>query len=120
MDEFLDGNQPLDSISFEEAYRQITAVLAELESGRGSLEDSLALYEKAVGLVRVCRAKLDDATKRIEILKGVDSSGEPQFETLNDDELRSKEDVAGRQGSSAGASVDPLGNGAEVPESDLE
>ena len=120
MDEFLDGNQPFDGISFEEAYQQITEVLAELESGRGSLEDSLALYEKAVGLVRVCRAKLDDATKRIEILKGVDTSGTPQFETLNDDELRSKEDVAGRQDSSAGASVDPLGNGAEVPESDLE
>ncbi|MGN0930763.1 MAG: exodeoxyribonuclease VII small subunit [Thermoguttaceae bacterium] len=120
MDKILDGNQPFESISFEEAYQQITEVLADLESGRGSLEDSLSLYEKAVGLVRVCRAKLDDATKRIEILKGVDSSGEPQFETLNDDELRSKEDVAGRQDSSAGASVDPLGNFADVSESDQE
>lgn len=118
MDDFLDDKQPSDTISFEDAYQQITEVLAELESGRGSLEDSLAFYEKAVGLVRVCRAKLDDATKRIEILKGVDSSGSPRFETLNDDELRSKEDVAGRQDSSAGASGEPMGNFADFSETD--
>ncbi len=118
MGEFLDDKQPSDTISFEDAYQQIIEVLAELESGRGSLEDSLALYEKAVGLVRVCRAKLDDATKRIEILKGVDSSGSPHFETLNDDELRSKEDVAGRQDSSTSASGDPMGNFADFSEID--
>lgn len=91
---------PSDEISFEKAYRQIEEIVQILESGRGSLEDSLDQYEKAVRLVKLCRSKLESASQRIEMLKGLDPDGRVELERVEADELRSKEDVAGRQSTS--------------------
>ncbi|MGI6400882.1 MAG: exodeoxyribonuclease VII small subunit [Thermoguttaceae bacterium] len=88
------------TLSFEEAYRQIEKIVATLESGQGELEESLENYEKAVRLVRLCRSKLDAATQRIEMLKGLDAEGQPELEQLDETSLRSKSDAAGRQSSS--------------------
>ena len=39
-----------------------------LESGELTLEDSMKMFEKGVGLVRYCNKKLDDIEKRITII----------------------------------------------------
>ncbi|MBR0225480.1 MAG: exodeoxyribonuclease VII small subunit [Thermoguttaceae bacterium] len=90
-----------EELSFEDAYRQIEKIVATLESGRGELEEALDNYEKAVRLVKLCRSKLDAASQRIEMLKGLDADGAPILEKLDENELRSKADVAGRQSSPA-------------------
>ena len=84
-------------ITFETAYRELERIVAQLESGRGDLEDSLVNYERGVRLVRICRQKLDGAARRIELLKGVDENGEIKVEQIDEAALLAGIDGAGRQ-----------------------
>jgi exodeoxyribonuclease VII small subunit len=54
--------------TFEAAQRELERVVAELESGRASLEDAVALRERGEELYRLCLGKLDAAHGRIEEL----------------------------------------------------
>ena len=42
--------------------------MVELECGTAALDDSLALFEEGVALVRLCNGKLDSAQQRIQIV----------------------------------------------------
>jgi exodeoxyribonuclease VII small subunit len=53
---------------FEVALEDLEQVVEQLESGELSLEDSLAAFEKGVGLVKYCNQKLNEAEKRVELL----------------------------------------------------
>jgi exodeoxyribonuclease VII small subunit len=53
---------------FESALEELEQVVEQLESGELSLEDSLAAFEKGVGLVRFCNQKLNEVEKKIELL----------------------------------------------------
>jgi len=54
--------------TFEEAQRELEKIVAQLESGRASLEDALALWERGDELYRFCLARLDSAEGKIEEL----------------------------------------------------
>ena len=66
-----------DEPRFEEDLDALRAALADLEGGRLGLEDSLARFEAGVGLLKRCRATLDRAERRVELLTGVTEDGEP-------------------------------------------
>ena len=53
---------------FEQAQRELERIVAELESGRASLEDAVALWERGDELYRYCLGKLDSAEGTIEEL----------------------------------------------------
>ncbi len=53
---------------FEVALEELEKVVEQLESGDLSLEDSLAAFEKGVGLVKYCNEKLTEVEKKIELL----------------------------------------------------
>lgn len=55
-------------LKFEAAIADLEQVVEQLESGDLSLEDSLAAFEKGVGLVRYCNQKLSEVEKRVELL----------------------------------------------------
>lgn len=55
-------------LNFETAIDSLEEVVEHLESGDLSLEDSLAAFEKGVGLVRYCNEKLNEVQKRVELL----------------------------------------------------
>jgi exodeoxyribonuclease VII small subunit len=55
-------------LKFEEAIADLEQVVELLESGDLSLEDSLATFERGVGLVRFCNQKLSEVEKRVELL----------------------------------------------------
>jgi exodeoxyribonuclease VII small subunit len=57
-----------DSLSFEDALAQIEAIIERIESGQTGLEQSLAEYERGVGLINHCRSKLDRARQQVEDL----------------------------------------------------
>ena len=59
-----------DKIGLEEALDDLERIVAELEEGKLSLEESLGLFEKGMRLVRLCNAKLEFAEQKIEILTG--------------------------------------------------
>jgi exodeoxyribonuclease VII small subunit len=54
--------------TFEDAQRELERILAELEAGRASLEDAIALWERGDELYRYCVGKLDSAEGKIEEL----------------------------------------------------
>ncbi|TNE61286.1 MAG: exodeoxyribonuclease VII small subunit [Alphaproteobacteria bacterium] len=60
------GPQDLAHMSFEEAMSALEQVVARLESGNASLEQSIELYTRGTALKAHCEAKLKDAQAKIE------------------------------------------------------
>jgi exodeoxyribonuclease VII small subunit len=65
--------------NFEKALAELEEIVAKLEKGGLSLNESLALFEKGVKLARFLREELDKAEKKTEILLK-DEKGELQAE----------------------------------------
>jgi exodeoxyribonuclease VII small subunit len=57
-----------DTLTFEEAQRELERIVSQLEGGRASLEDAVALWERGDELYRYCLGKLDSAEGQIEEL----------------------------------------------------
>jgi exodeoxyribonuclease VII small subunit len=55
-----------DEISYEAARAELRDVVAKLESGGASLEESLALWERGEQLADICQRWLDDASRRLD------------------------------------------------------
>lgn len=58
----------INALSFERAYDELESVIAKLESGELSLEESVTLYERGKLLSARCQALLDNAELRIQKL----------------------------------------------------
>lgn len=54
--------------TFEESYARLEEILEKINLGEVSLEDSIALYEEADGLIGKCNTKIDAAEKKITTL----------------------------------------------------
>ena len=67
---------------FESALAELESVVEQLESGDLSLEDSLAAFEKGVGLVKYCNQKLSEVEKKVELLIK-DKDGRLQLKLLD-------------------------------------
>ncbi len=53
---------------FEEALAELEGLVQRLEKGELPLEDSLAAFERGVGLVRLLSQRLQDVEQRVEVL----------------------------------------------------
>ena len=53
---------------FEQSMQALEDLVARMESGELSLEESLAAYERGVGLYRHCQAALEQAELRVRLL----------------------------------------------------
>lgn len=69
--------------NFEQALGELEEVVEQLESGALPLDDSLAAFEKGVGLVKFCNQKLNEVEKKIELLLK-DKDGRLQLTTLGE------------------------------------
>ncbi len=71
------SNEPAaDDLSFDAALDQLEILARHLEEGDIPLEESLAVYERAVGLFRTCRDRLAGVEEKLELLTR-DLEGEP-------------------------------------------
>ncbi len=68
---------------FEDAIEELDKIVEQLESGDLSLQDSLAVFEEGVGLVKYCNKKLTEVEKKIELLVK-DKEGRLQLEPLTE------------------------------------
>jgi exodeoxyribonuclease VII small subunit len=59
-------SQPVESLSFEDALTELRTIVERLESGKGSLDDAIAAYERGAQLKAHCEAKLKEAQLKIE------------------------------------------------------
>ena len=58
--------------SFEDAIEELETILADIERGQVSLEESIERYERGRELVKHCQGVLDSAEKRIQELSRQD------------------------------------------------
>ena len=61
-----------ESLSFEEAFRELEETVRRLEAGNLSLEEALALYERGQELAVLCGTYLDEAELKISELRPED------------------------------------------------
>ena len=77
----------MKEMTYEQAYEKLEEYTEQLESGELTLEESLKVFEKEVGLIRYCGEKLDGAKKQMLVL--VESlDGEMQEKPFNPEEYR--------------------------------
>jgi exodeoxyribonuclease VII small subunit len=55
-------------MTFEEALAKLEKIVAEIEEGKVSLEQSIEKYAEGIALIKQCRTILDTAEKKIQIL----------------------------------------------------
>ncbi|MBS1855050.1 MAG: exodeoxyribonuclease VII small subunit [Acidobacteria bacterium] len=60
------GAKPVES--FEQSLDELEKLVNELEAGDLSLERSIELFERGMGLSEVCRKQLQEAETRVEML----------------------------------------------------
>jgi exodeoxyribonuclease VII small subunit len=54
------------SLSFEDALRELEAIVQQLERGQVKLDEAIASYERGALLKRHCEAKLAEARAKVE------------------------------------------------------
>ncbi len=60
------SDAPQPELSYEAARAELREVVAKLESGGQSLEESLALWERGEALADLCQQWLDGASARLD------------------------------------------------------
>ena len=81
----------MKDLTFEKALADLEGIVAKLEKGEISLNESLALFEKGVKLARFLRGELDKAERKVEILLKDEKGGL----RAADFELENSKDEAG-------------------------
>jgi exodeoxyribonuclease VII small subunit len=69
---------PPASVSFEQSLNELETLVQKMEKGDLSLDDSLAAYERGVGLYRQCQTALEHAEQRVRLLN---DPGKPETAT---------------------------------------
>ena len=54
--------------SFESAMVELEQIIADMEAGKLSLENSLAAYKRGAELLAQCRTQLEDAQQQVRVL----------------------------------------------------
>lgn len=70
------NDTPVDTLSFEAARDELVTVVAELEQGAPTLEQSLALWERGEALAARCEEWLLGAKRRLDAARAAADSGD--------------------------------------------
>ena len=88
----------VSALGYEQARDELVSVVARLESGAQSLEESLALWERGEALAARCQEWLDGARQRLSAVR----------------------DTAGTSGGPVGSQVDDVEIDDEIAADDIE
>ena len=80
----------MTSLTFEKALAELEQIVAKLEKGGISLNESLALFEKGVKMSRFLKSELDKAERKVEILLK-DEKGNLRAEEFDTEEVCGEE-----------------------------
>ena len=71
-------------LSFEDALKELEAIVAQLEQGKVKLDEAIAAYERGALLKQHCEKKLSEAKMKVEkIVFSADGSASSQPADLN-------------------------------------
>ena len=71
-------NTEKKELSLEQAMTRIEQILQILDSGQGTLDESLELFEEGTTLVRFCNEKLQQAKLRVKEVMAKNESNESE------------------------------------------
>ena len=74
-----------EPVTFEDAMSRLERIVADLESGSFSLEDSLKKFEEGIQLGKTCREFLDRADARVRTLTSVENGDTPPEDPADDE-----------------------------------
>ena len=57
------------STGYEAAMAELEQIVADMEAGKLTLEDSLAAYKRGAELLTFCRGRLEDAQQQVRMLE---------------------------------------------------
>ncbi len=57
-------------LNFEQALAELEKIVAKMESGELSLEQSLATHKRGLELARACQKQLEAAQQQVKVLEG--------------------------------------------------
>ncbi|WP_084128998.1 exodeoxyribonuclease VII small subunit [Demequina sp. NBRC 110055] len=66
-------NDDVAALGYEDARDELVAIVAKLEAGAATLEESLGLWERGEALAARCQELLDGARDRITSARGTDA-----------------------------------------------
>lgn len=67
--------QNITTLSFEQALKELEAIVRKLEGGQGELESAIADYERGTALQQHCQKRLADAKMKVEkIMQAADGT----------------------------------------------
>ena len=61
-------------MTIDENLSKLSEILAQMEQGQLTLEESLSRFEEGIRLVKECRRMIDTAEKRIKVLEAQDEN----------------------------------------------
>ena len=62
----------VSKLSFEDAIKDLTQIVAKIEGGQTALDESIDQYEHGMALIKHCRSILQAAEKKIEKISADD------------------------------------------------
>ncbi|MFV8835250.1 exodeoxyribonuclease VII small subunit [Aquisalimonas sp.] len=62
------AEESTEHVNFEEALKELEALVERMEKGELALEDSLQAFERGIALTRHCQSALKAAEQKVEIL----------------------------------------------------
>ena len=63
-------------LSIEETLKELESIIEKMEDRESSLEDTFALYESGMKMVKACSDKIEKVEKKIEILSEEGQNGQ--------------------------------------------
>lgn len=76
-------NEQQEPLKFDSALARLEEIVASLESGKLTLEDSIAAFEEGMKLNKFCSEKLAETQKKVEILVKNSQTGELGWESAD-------------------------------------
>lgn len=73
-----DAHPSVESLRYEEASQELRTIVADIESGRLPLDDSLRAFQRGTQLLGRCRQLLDDAELKVREVTAKDLSAPRQ------------------------------------------
>jgi exodeoxyribonuclease VII small subunit len=81
----------IDTLTYEDALKELEVLIRKLESGSIDLADSIATYERGVALAAHCSRLLEQTEAKVQRLV-LGSKGEPREEPLEGASLEDEEE----------------------------
>ena len=70
------SDTPVEQMTFEQAMKELEAVVSQLERGDVALDQSIALYERGAALKKRCEDELKRAEEKVAAIT-LDADGQP-------------------------------------------